>query len=376
MADRLVSAALPDCPARASAGDSWQAILAEAVRSPAELCRLLALPPDMAVEAERAASTFPMLVPRTYLARIRPGQPDDPLLAQVLPRGQEQTDVPEFVADPLGEAAATCERRWLRKYNGRLLILSSRACGVHCRFCFRRHFPYSADEKGGERGGRDLLCPAPGTDAQRWSWPFRQQVPDPFFAGWRQAIGRVAAEPSIEEVVLSGGDPLVLSDGQLAEIVAQLARIAHVRRIRIHTRLPVVIPQRVGDELLALLRGTRLTSVVVLHVNHAAEIDAAVAAALGRLVDAGVPLLSQTVLLRGVNDSVETLAELFARLVDLRVMPYYLHQLDRVAGAAHFEVPPARGVALVRELRARLPGYAVPRYVRDTPGAANKEVLA
>ena len=161
----------------------------------------------------------------------------------------------------------------------------------------------------------------------------------------------------------------------MAEIARQLAEIPHLRRLRIHTRLPIVIPQRVNDELLAWLRGTRLATFMVVHCNHPAEIDADVAAALGRLVDAGVPVLNQAVLMRGINDDVEVLAELFGRLVDLRVMPYYLHQLDRVAGAAHFEVPEERGRELIRQLRARLPGYAVPRYVRDTPGAAHKEVL-
>jgi EF-P beta-lysylation protein EpmB len=342
MANSLLSSHRPDRPAAASSEDAWQAVLAASIRSPAELCRLLSLPPRMAKDAGAAARQFPMLVPRTYLARIRPGQPHDPLLAQVLPQGEEQAAVTDFVADPLGEAAAACGRRWLRKYQGRLLILASRACGVHCRFCFRRHFPAP------DGAGDDL----------------------------RQAVGRVAAEPSIEEVVLSGGDPLVVSDAELAPLAAELAGIPHLRRIRIHTRMPIAIPQRVNDELLAWLCGTRLTPLVVVHVNHPAEIDAAVAAALARLVEAGVPVLSQTVLLRGVNDDVEVLAELFGRLVDLRVMPYYLHQLDRVAGAAHFEVAVDRGMTLVRELRTRLPGYAVPRYVRDTPGAANKEVLA
>jgi KamA family protein len=177
-------------------------------------------------------------------------------------------------------------------------------------------------------------------------------------------------------VILSGGDPLCLEDGFLAELAEKLAAIPHVRRLRVHTRLPIVIPQRVTEGLIGWLRGTRLVPVLVVHVNHPAEIDGAVAAALRRLVEAGIPVLSQSVLLRGVNDRVEVLAELFERLVDLRVMPYYLHQLDRVLGAAHFEVPEQRGIALVRRLRARLPGYAVPRYVRDAPGMSHKWVLA
>ena len=164
-------------------------------------------------------------------------------------------------------------------------------------------------------------------------------------------------------------------DRRLAEIAQQLADIPHLRRVRIHTRLPVMIPQRVNDELVAWLRGTRLATFMVVHCNHPSEIDGDVAAAFGRLADAGVPMLNQAVLLRGINDDVEVLAELFGRLVDLRVMPYYLHQLDRVAGAAHFEVPEARGRELIGQLRSRLPGYAVPRYVRDMPGATHKLLL-
>jgi KamA family protein len=190
-----------------------------------------------------------------------------------------------------------------------------------------------------------------------------------------QALALIAADESIEEVILSGGDPLVLPDRCLAELAGQLAEIPHLRRLRVHTRLPIVIPERVTGALLAWLRGTRLAPWVVVHANHPAELDAAVAAALGRLVDAGVPVLNQSVLLRGVNDRADVLAELCRRLADLRVRPYYLHQLDRVAGAAHFEVPEARGLRLIESLRAELPGYAVPRYVRDRRGAASKELL-
>ena len=322
--------------------EAWRSVLAEAVCDPSELCRRLGLPADLAGEAAEAVGQFPMRVPRGYLGRIRPGDPHDPLLAQVLPRKEELAEVPQFVTDPLGEAAAACAPGLLRKYKGRLLILASAACGVHCRFCFRRHFP--------------LEKTAAGQD-------------------WDRTLAQIAADPTIDEVVLSGGDPLTMSDPQLSQIAARLAEIPHLRRMRIHTRLPIVIPERVTDELLGWLRGTRLTPIVVVHLNHPAEIDAAVALALGRLVDAGVPVLSQAVLLRGVNDQADVLAELFVRLVDLRVVPYYLHQLDRVAGAAHFEVPEPRGRELIRQLRQRLPGYAVPRYVRDEVGAGCKRVV-
>jgi L-lysine 2,3-aminomutase len=344
--------ALSRSPA-ASAPADWQTVLAGAVRSPAELCRLAGLSPA-AAEAQRAAAAFPVLVPRPYLDRIRRGDPDDPLLVQVLPRAAELADSPGYSTDPLGEAEAAVCPGLLWKYHGRSLMVTTGACAVHCRFCFRRHFRYP----------RGADCQS----ASRASFQLAQ-------GDWKSPLQRIAAEDSLDEVVLSGGDPLTLPDRQLAGLARRLAAIPHLKRLRLHTRMPVVIPQRVTAELLACLRATRLTPIVVVHVNHPAEIDDAVAATLGRLVDAGVPVLSQAVLLRGVNDRADVLEALYRRLVDLRVMPYYLHQLDPVAGAAHFAVPEATGVALIARLRTRLPGYAVPRYVRETPGAANKEVL-
>ena len=340
----LASQAEAARPSSAVDYPNWQAILADPVTEAAELCRLVGVAPPDAVAAGQVERGFPLLVPRTYLTRIGPGDPHDPLLLQVLPRKEEREQPAGFTTDPVGEAhtARTCGL--LRKYQGRALMVATPDCGVHCRFCFRRHFPYPK-----------LLKP-----------PSR----------WEPALDEIARDPSIREVILSGGDPLTLDDGLLARLAQRLAEIPHVHRLRVHTRVPIVIPQRVTGELLAWLRGTRLTSIVVVHVNHPAEIDDQVAAALGRLVDAGVPVLSQSVLLRGVNDRVDVLARLYERLVDLRVMPYYLHQLDRVAGAAHFEVPESTGVELLTNLRARLPGYAVPRYVRERPGERCKLVLA
>ena len=190
---------------------------------------------------------------------------------------------------------------------------------------------------------------------------------------WGPAVQKIAADGSLDEVILSGGDPLMLPDATLARLIGKLAAIPHLRRLRVHSRLPIVVPQRVTDGLVSLIRRIRLPLIMVVHVNHPAEIDGDVAEALGRLVDAGIPVLSQSVLLRGVNDRADVLAELCRRLMDLHVMPYYLHQLDPVAGAAHFEVPIRTGMALMAELRARLPGYGVPRYVRETPGGTSKE---
>jgi len=329
--------------AKAAAGPNRQASIADAVTDLGELCRLLDLPPPTP-PACRAAEGFSLLVPRPYLGRIRRGDPRDPLLLQVLPREEELHVAPPFTTDPVGEHQAEGSCGLLRKYANRALMVTTAACGVHCRFCFRRHFPY---RDGPGRAG-----------------------------AWDRALEEIAADESIREVILSGGDPLTLDDRTLADLAGRLAEIPRLRRLRIHTRVPIVLPDRVTVGLLDCLRGTRLSPVVVVHANHPGEIDRQVAASLGRMVDGGIPVLAQTVLLKGVNDRLEVLAELLERLVDLRVMPYYVHQLDRVAGAAHFEVPEAAGRRLIEDLRARLPGYAVPRYVREVAGESSKRLLA
>jgi EF-P beta-lysylation protein EpmB len=308
------------------------------------LCRLLGLPAILADQGQAASTEFPLRVPCEYLDRIRPGDPQDPLLLQVLPRAEEQRPAEGFTSDPVGEAHGSCDGAVLKKYQGRALLITTGECAVHCRFCFRRHFPFAATSDG--------------------STP------------WDAALQRIAADPTIREVILSGGDPLTLDDEELDALARGLAQIAHVQRLRIHSRMPIVIPHRVTDELLAWLQATRLKPVLVVHANHPAELSPEVAAALTRLADAGVPLFCQSVLLAGVNDRAEVLEELYRRLIDLRVTPYYLHQLDRVAGAAHFEVPESQGRRLIEALRGRLPGYAVPRYVREIPGRPGKVVIA
>lgn len=272
------------------------------------------------------------------------GNPHDPLLRQVLPLASELIEKQGFIADPVGDLASEKASGLLQKYEGRALLVTTGACAVHCRYCFRRSFPYSA---------------IPHSLADR-----------------QPAIDSIACDPTIDEVLLSGGDPLTIVDAQLAALVQRLESIDHLRRLRIHTRLPIVIPQRVNEEMLSWLTATRLTPVMVVHVNHPQEIDDAVAQSLARLVDAGIPVLNQSVLLRGVNDHAEALIELSRRLVNLRVMPYYLHQLDRVQGATHFEVSIDRGIELIGEMRRQLPGYAVPRYVQEVAGDTNKCVLA
>lgn len=322
--------------------DSWQQALKDAIRDPIELCRVLKLPCES--RAVRAARSFPLLAPRGFVARMRPGDPADPLLLQVLPLIEEDAEVLGYTFDPLQEGVALGAPGLLQKYSGRALMVTTGACAVHCRYCFRRHFPY--------------------------------QESSSLAAGWEQALDRIAADASIREVLLSGGDPLMLVDETLAGLANALAAIDHLQRLRIHTRLPVVVPERVCDSLLDWLCGTRLRPIVVVHINHPAEIDDTVARALGRLRRAGVPLMNQAVLLKGVNDNSQVLIDLSERLIDLAVMPYYLHQLDRVAGAAHFSVPEETGVDIIGRMRARLPGYGVPRYVRETPGEPGKVVLA
>lgn len=319
---------------------TWQEALRDAVRDADELCRLLDLPADAARVAKSAAGQFPLFVPRGYLARMRPGDLMDPLLRQVLPLAHEVREVPGFVADPVDDAAAIRQPGLLQKYHGRVLLITTGTCAVHCRYCFRRNFPYDA-------GPRSL-------------------------EDWRPAIEEIAADDTIREVILSGGDPLTLVDATLAYLVEELSEIPHLHRLRIHTRLPIVIPERVTDSLIELLRASGLATIVVIHANHANELDEHVAQSLAKMTDVGIVLLNQAVLLAGVNDSAEAQAALCERLVNLRVMPYYLHQLDRVAGTAHFEVPVAIGTSIIEELKARLPGYAVPRYVQEVAGAANK----
>jgi EF-P beta-lysylation protein EpmB len=263
---------------------------------------------------------------------------------QVLPAEDELESVEGFVADPVGDRFAIRQAGLLQKYHGRALVVTTGTCPVHCRYCFRRHFPYTETPRSLDE--------------------------------WRPAIEQIADDSSLHEIILSGGDPLSLVDESLTALVEQLARIDHLRRVRIHTRFPIMIPERVTQSLIQMLRGTRLTPIVVVHANHANELDTHVAAALARLADAGIVLLNQAVLLAGVNDSLDAQVALCERLVDLRVTPYYLHQLDAVAGAAHFEVPIAVGRQIIQEMRRRLPGYAVPRYVQEVTGKANKMVLA
>lgn len=317
---------------------TWQRLLADAIRDPAELCRTLELPASLASSA--AAAQFPLLVPRGFAALMEKGNPRDPLLRQVLPIGEELEVIPGFVADPLQESGCSPAQGLLHKYHGRALLICTSACAVHCRYCFRRHYPYDEVPRG-----------------RLW---------------WSEALGYFAADATLRELILSGGDPLTLPDAVLSRMVADFAEIPHLSRLRIHTRLPVVLPQRVTDDLLRWLTSTRLTPILVLHANHPNEIDAEVAAACARLADAGARLYNQSVLLAGVNDDADVLARLSETLFSAGVQPYYLHALDSVLGAAHFSVSQERMRAIMTGLCARLPGYLVPKLVREEPGAPSK----
>lgn len=313
---------------------SWQWLLRHAITDINDLVSLLGIP------AESVVNPFPLRVPLPFVARMLKGDPNDPLLRQVLPVVAEGTEAPGYTLDPLQESGFSATTGLLHKYHGRVLAIVTGACAVNCRYCFRRHFPYEE---------------------------FR-----PDLAQWDKIFDYVRADPSISEVILSGGDPLVLSDSRLAGIERRLAEIPHLTTLRIHTRLPVVIPQRICDALTTWIGASRLKIVVVIHANHANEIDEDVGQAMERLRAVGVTLLNQSVLLRGVNDSADALANLSLRLFGAGVLPYYLHALDPVAGAAHFAVPESKMSELMIDLGARLPGYLVPRLVREIPGANAK----
>jgi L-lysine 2,3-aminomutase len=321
----------------------WQQLWREAVRDPRELLKLLGLDEAALAVSNTATEQFPLRVPHGFVARMRPGDPDDPLLRQVLPLDAELKPMPGFSLDAVGDGAAKAANGVIRKYRGRALLVTTGSCAVHCRYCFRRHFPYAEETAAA--------------------------------AGWREAVALIRADTSIDEVILSGGDPWSLATAKLAELTDALASVPHLKRLRVHTRLPVVLPERVDEPLLAWLRGLPWPVTVVLHANHANEFDVSVDQACARLRGAGVTLLNQAVLLRGVNDTVEALAALSERSFAAGVLPYYLHQLDRVQGSAHFEVSDAEAKRLHTALATQLSGYLVPRLVREVAGDPGKRPL-
>lgn len=312
----------------------------EAIRTLPELCYALSLDIHSLPAAIR---DFPLLVPRPFVALMEQGNPDDPLLRQILPVPQEDDVHPDYLTDPLAERQSNPQQGIIHKYRGRVLLLAASGCAVNCRYCFRRHFPYSDNRVNQKQ--------------------------------WQSTLNYVSSDNSIHEVILSGGDPLLLNDKILSELIQHIEQIPHVRRLRIHTRLPVVIPQRITTRLVNMLRDSRLLVSCVLHINHASELSPALKAGLSRLRQASVTLLNQSVLLNGVNHHVDTLVQLSEELYAAGILPYYLHLLDKVQGANHFSLTDKQATRLYRQLMERLPGYLLPKLVREESGQNSKTLV-
>jgi EF-P beta-lysylation protein EpmB len=321
----------------------WQTSLRAAISDPLELLTRLGLETYFSERMREATRLFPLRVPRGFVERMRKGDIHDPLLRQVLPISEEFIEAPGYSSDPVGDLAANKIPGLLHKYQGRVLLTLTGTCAVNCRYCFRREFPYTENN--------------PGT------------------AGWQAALDYIAADPSITEVIFSGGDPLVLPDASLAKLVARLEAIPHLTTVRIHSRLPIVLPERITSDLIEWFSASRLKPVMVIHCNHPNEIDAHVTEAIARMRRAGITVLNQSVLLKGVNDTASVLISLSQRLFEISVLPYYVHLLDKVRGSAHFEVSEQEALSLQAELKAHLPGYLVPRFVREEAGASSKTLL-
>lgn len=318
----------------------WQRQLAQAISNTDELLAALNIPPQQRMTQVTGCGDFPLRVTRHYLDKIRPGDLQDPLLLQVLVRAREFDAVPGYQHDPVGDLASVKAPGLLHKYHGRALLITTAACAIHCRYCFRRHFPY--------------------TDHQ------------PRQSEWDERISYLRRHKDIREIILSGGDPLMLSDDKLDEILQRLESVPRLQYCRIHSRLPTLVTGRFTDQLLQRMAASRLQFILVTHINHAHEINASDSRMFDALHQAGIQLLNQSVLLHQVNASAETLAELSHTLFQNHVLPYYLHMLDPVAGAAHFEVDPSTVPGIMEALRARLPGYLVPRLVREITGNHSK----
>lgn len=322
---------------------TWKQELAAAFTDPVALLASLGLTPEQLPSPIAQPERFSLLVPRGFAALMRPGDPRDPLLRQVLTLAEEAQPSPGYGLDPVGDATARRAPSLLQKYSGRALLIATGACAVHCRYCFRRHFSYAAD------------------GAQQ--------------ARLNAALAALECATDISEVILSGGDPLMLDDAALAELIGSLERLPQLKRLRIHSRIPSILPSRITDQLCDTLARSRLQVIVVAHINHPAELSPEAQRALLRLSQLGGPMLNQSVLLRGVNDDLDTLAELSEALVATRALPYYIHVLDPVAGAAHFDVPESEARQLIAALRQCLPGYMVPRLARERPGEGAKTIL-
>ena len=319
---------------------SWQNELKSLITCPRALFEALELPTEALPKALIGDTTFKTRVTPSFLARMEKGNLNDPLLRQVLPWEDEALSIEGFSDDPLAEQQHNPIKGLIHKYQSRVLFIATGQCAINCRYCFRRHFDYQANS------------------------PSRQE--------WLEAINYVQEHPQINEVILSGGDPLVMGDSQLDWLITELERIPHLTRIRIHSRIPIVLPSRMTDSLLARLNQSRLQCILVIHANHPNELDSHVRAALLEAKGAGITLLNQSVLLRGINDTNETLSELSEKLFDAGTLPYYLHLMDKVRGAQHFDIDKDQAIALHNSLKASLPGFLVPKLVQEIPGEPNK----
>lgn len=318
----------------------WQQALSSAITDISELCDILQLSiPDSDLIKQKHHS-FALRVPHEFVARMEKGNSRDPLLLQVLPQAIEIQKIDGFSADPLHENKKNPVPGLLHKYPNRILLTLTGACAIHCRYCFRKSFPYAEN--------------------------------NPSRANWNRALDYIAQDKNVDEVILSGGDPLILKDNLIAEFILQLEKISHVERLRIHTRLPIVIPQRVTDEWILWMQQSRFKIIVAVHCNHANEIDESVLIALKKLRVAAT-LLNQSVLLKNINDNVDALVNLSKRLFQADVLPYYLHLLDKVDGAAHFDVSEEKANELMSEIKKRLPGFLVPKLAREVSGMLHKE---
>ena len=338
----MIPRTAPSCQSDDTELPKWQAVLADAFREPTELLKYLNLPESLLNGAIAASTSFTLRAPRGYCQRIEKGNPNDPLLRQILPMDAELIADQKFKLDPVGDLAAMEVPGLLHKYHGRVLIITTSACAVHCRYCFRRHFPYQ--ENRAEQS-------------------------------WQSAIDYIRANSDIHEVILSGGDPLSLTESKLKSLTDKLLNIPHIKTLRLHTRQPIVLPERIDNHLLTWLDSLPWKVVIVLHCNHANEIDTYVASALEQLHQHQVTLLNQSVLLAGVNDDAEVLVNLSQKLFSHHVLPYYLHQLDKVQGAKHFAVNDEKAVQLLNEIRERLPGYLVPKLVKEKAGEKSKSSI-
>lgn len=322
----------------------WQTLLRQSICNLDELLDKVELNSESLPACSQAAKDFAIRVPEPYLNRIEKGNPNDPLLLQVLPQSAEMERYPGYSNDPLEELETNPTPGLIHKYKGRVLLILSGACAINCRYCFRRHFPYQENQLGSQQ--------------------------------WQQVLLYLQNNQDITEVIFSGGDPLATPDKRLSSMVRDLEAITHIKRLRIHSRLPVVIPQRVTDALCQTLASSRLKTVCVLHINHANEVDAQVADSIAKLQAAKVTVLNQSVLLKGINDSVDCLKSLSETLFTCGVLPYYLFVLDPVHGAAHFDISDSDAIALMKELQAELPGYLVPKLAREIPGRPSKTLLS